>query len=135
VFYAPFLELMVALSRSQVDRAVQAYEEFVAAYAWALRDVPHGSSESARRATGSPISTSARAGSTRPRRCSSAGTTRIAATSRSRCREPGVPGRGLDQPRRALALGSARCAQQRSDATSWPRGCAPKQERVRERLS
>lgn len=42
VFYAPFLELMVALSRSQVDRAVQAYEDFVAAYAWALRDVPHG---------------------------------------------------------------------------------------------
>jgi len=42
VFYAPFLELMVAMSRSEVDRAVRAYEDFVAAYAWALRDVGHG---------------------------------------------------------------------------------------------
>ena len=42
VFYAPFLELMVAMSRSEVDRAVRAYEGFVAAYAWALRDVGHG---------------------------------------------------------------------------------------------
>jgi tetratricopeptide (TPR) repeat protein len=40
VFYAPFLELMVALSATQVDRAVSAYEEFVAAYASALRQIP-----------------------------------------------------------------------------------------------
>jgi tetratricopeptide (TPR) repeat protein len=42
VFYAPFLELMVARARSQVDRAVETYEEFVAAYARALSPVPHG---------------------------------------------------------------------------------------------
>lgn len=43
VFYAPFLELMVSLARSQDDaRAVQTYEAFVAAYAGALGDVPHG---------------------------------------------------------------------------------------------
>ena len=40
VFYAPFLELMVALASSEVDRAVSAYEDFVAAYAGALRQVP-----------------------------------------------------------------------------------------------
>jgi hypothetical protein len=43
VFYAPFLELMVALSRDQVERAVTSYEDFVAAYAHALRHVAHGS--------------------------------------------------------------------------------------------
>jgi tetratricopeptide (TPR) repeat protein len=42
VFYAPFLELMVSLARNQVERAVETYEGFVAAYAQALRDVPHG---------------------------------------------------------------------------------------------
>jgi hypothetical protein len=43
VFYAPFLELMVSLSRSQDDaRAVETYEAFVAAYAQALGEVPHG---------------------------------------------------------------------------------------------
>jgi len=71
VFYAPFLELMVSLARSQgnersrtaggkpdgvaggaegelawpsggIDRAVQAYEGFVAAYAQGLSNVPHG---------------------------------------------------------------------------------------------
>jgi tetratricopeptide (TPR) repeat protein len=42
VFYAPFLELMAAMSRSQLDRAVRSYESFVAAYAHALRHVPHG---------------------------------------------------------------------------------------------
>jgi len=43
VFYAPFLELMVSLSRNQDDvRAVQTYEAFVAAYAGALGAVPHG---------------------------------------------------------------------------------------------
>lgn len=42
VFYAPFLELMVSLARNQVDRAVQAYEGFVAAYERALGQVPHG---------------------------------------------------------------------------------------------
>jgi hypothetical protein len=40
VFYAPFLELMVALASSEVDRAVSAYEDFVAAYAGALSQVP-----------------------------------------------------------------------------------------------
>jgi hypothetical protein len=42
VFYAPFLELMVALARSDVDRAVHAYEDFVAAYEGALGNVPGG---------------------------------------------------------------------------------------------
>lgn len=42
VFYAPFLELMVALSRNQIERAVRTYEDFVAAYARALPEVPHG---------------------------------------------------------------------------------------------
>jgi hypothetical protein len=42
VFYAPFLELMVALASAQVDRAVSAYEDFVAAYAGALRHIPGG---------------------------------------------------------------------------------------------
>lgn len=42
VFYAPFLELMVELGRGQVDRTVRAYEDFVAAYARALRHLPHG---------------------------------------------------------------------------------------------
>jgi len=42
VFYAPFLELMVSLARSQLPRAVQTYEVFVAAYAQALGAVPHG---------------------------------------------------------------------------------------------
>ena len=36
VFYAPFLELMVALGKDQLDRAVTTYEGFVAAYAKAL---------------------------------------------------------------------------------------------------
>ncbi|HSS01945.1 MAG TPA: hypothetical protein VLM79_33030 [Kofleriaceae bacterium] len=40
VFYAPFLELMVALASSETDRAVSAYEDFVAAYAGALSQVP-----------------------------------------------------------------------------------------------
>src|SRR5262249_37069398 len=43
VFYAPFLELMIALSRRDLDVAVHAYEEFAAAYAQALATVPHGS--------------------------------------------------------------------------------------------
>jgi tetratricopeptide (TPR) repeat protein len=42
VFYAPFLELMVGLAPTQVDRAVTTYEEFVAAYAQALRQIPGG---------------------------------------------------------------------------------------------
>jgi hypothetical protein len=42
VFYAPFLELLVALGRSQRDRAVRAYEDFVAAYARTLGAIPHG---------------------------------------------------------------------------------------------
>jgi hypothetical protein len=51
VFYAPFLELMVSLlgrrdagvlARGMMDRAVQTYEDFVAAYAQALREVRDG---------------------------------------------------------------------------------------------
>lgn len=42
VFYAPFLELMVELGRNQVGRTVEAYEQFVTAYARALRNEPHG---------------------------------------------------------------------------------------------
>lgn len=42
VFYAPFLELVVALGRGEVELMVRTYEEFVAAYARALADVPHG---------------------------------------------------------------------------------------------
>jgi len=42
VFYAPFLELMVSLADRQIDRVVQAYEAFVAAYAQALGEIPHG---------------------------------------------------------------------------------------------
>lgn len=40
VFYAPFLELMVSLAHGQVDRTIRAYEDFVAAYAGALRQIP-----------------------------------------------------------------------------------------------
>src|ERR1041385_5780408 len=43
VFYAPFLELLVALGRDQLDRTVQVYEQFVAAYARVLGQIPHGS--------------------------------------------------------------------------------------------
>ena len=42
VFYAPFLELLVLLGKTQLDRAVVAYEDFVAAYARALGQIPHG---------------------------------------------------------------------------------------------
>jgi hypothetical protein len=42
VFYAPFLELLVALGKDQVDCAVRAYEDFVAAYAGALGAMPMG---------------------------------------------------------------------------------------------
>lgn len=42
VFYAPFLELMVALGRDQLDRTVRAYEDFVAAYALAIGGLPNG---------------------------------------------------------------------------------------------
>lgn len=43
VFYAPFLELMVALGRGEVDLMLRTYEEFIAAYARALAEVPRGS--------------------------------------------------------------------------------------------
>jgi hypothetical protein len=42
VFYAPFLELLAALGRDQLDCAVQVYEQFVAAYARVLGQIPHG---------------------------------------------------------------------------------------------
>ncbi|MBX3161128.1 MAG: hypothetical protein KF773_34525 [Deltaproteobacteria bacterium] len=44
VFYAPFLELLVALGREQVqvERTVATYEQFANAYAAALATVPHG---------------------------------------------------------------------------------------------
>lgn len=42
VFYAPFLELLVALGAGEMDRAVRVYEDFVAAYARVLGQVMHG---------------------------------------------------------------------------------------------
>jgi hypothetical protein len=42
VFYAPFLELMVALGGEQLDRTVRAYEDFVARYANAMLGVANG---------------------------------------------------------------------------------------------
>jgi hypothetical protein len=42
VFYAPFLELMIEMSRGDMSRAVSTYEEFADAYAHALSNVPHG---------------------------------------------------------------------------------------------
>lgn len=42
VFYAPFLELMIEQGRSDLDRTVSAYEEFVAAYQRALSSFLHG---------------------------------------------------------------------------------------------
>jgi len=42
VFYAPFIELMIELGRREVDRTVKIYEDFAAAYARALVDVPRG---------------------------------------------------------------------------------------------
>jgi hypothetical protein len=45
VFYAPFLELMVALGKGQRDRTVRAYEDFVAAYARTLGQIPHGAAK------------------------------------------------------------------------------------------
>ncbi len=42
VFYAPFLELLMELGRDQLELTVKTYENFVAAYARALVDVPHG---------------------------------------------------------------------------------------------
>jgi tetratricopeptide (TPR) repeat protein len=42
VFYAPFLELLVSLGKDQIDKTLAAYEDFVAAYARVLGQVPHG---------------------------------------------------------------------------------------------
>lgn len=42
VFYSPFLQLMLELGRSDLERAVKTYEDFVDAYARALAQVPHG---------------------------------------------------------------------------------------------
>jgi hypothetical protein len=42
VFYAPFLELMIRMTRDDRAAAVQTYEEFADAYARALSSVPHG---------------------------------------------------------------------------------------------
>lgn len=42
VFYAPFLELLIASTRSEREVAVKMYEEFATAYAAALATVPHG---------------------------------------------------------------------------------------------
>ncbi len=43
VFYAPFLEMMIAMSKSDREQAVATYEQFADAYADALSVVPHGS--------------------------------------------------------------------------------------------
>lgn len=42
VFYAPFLELLAALGRGEVELMVRTYEEFAAAYARALAEQRHG---------------------------------------------------------------------------------------------
>jgi hypothetical protein len=42
VFYAPFLELMIEMSKGDLDRAVKTYEEFAESYASALSAIPHG---------------------------------------------------------------------------------------------
>jgi len=42
VFYAPFLELMMALGRGDVERAIDTYEQFADSYANALGKAPHG---------------------------------------------------------------------------------------------
>ncbi len=42
VFYAPFLELLIALGKGDMPRAVAVYEHFVDAYAAALADSLHG---------------------------------------------------------------------------------------------
>ena len=42
VFYAPFLELMISMSKGDMERAVSTYEEFADSYAKALSVVPHG---------------------------------------------------------------------------------------------
>ncbi len=43
VFYAPFLELMIRMTRDDREAAVKTYEQFVDAYADALSHIPHGS--------------------------------------------------------------------------------------------
>jgi hypothetical protein len=42
VFYAPFLELMIGMSKDDPERAVRTYEEFADNYADALSTIPHG---------------------------------------------------------------------------------------------
>lgn len=42
VFYSPFLELMIEMSRGDLDLAVRTYEEFTDSYARALAKIPHG---------------------------------------------------------------------------------------------
>lgn len=42
VFYAPFLELMISMSRGDLDLAVKIYEEFADNYASVLSRIPHG---------------------------------------------------------------------------------------------
>lgn len=45
VFYAPFLELMIMMGKSERELAVITYERFVDAYTAALREIPHGSAK------------------------------------------------------------------------------------------
>lgn len=42
VFYAPYLELLVELGGSDVERIIRTYEDFVQAYGRAMQQVPHG---------------------------------------------------------------------------------------------
>lgn len=42
VFYAPFLELLIGMSKDELDVAVKVYEEFVNRYVHALAAVPQG---------------------------------------------------------------------------------------------
>ncbi|HEY0252731.1 MAG TPA: hypothetical protein VGC41_14450 [Kofleriaceae bacterium] len=46
VFYAHFLELLVSLSKDDLESAVKVYEEFVTASVHALASVPHGGARS-----------------------------------------------------------------------------------------
>lgn len=43
VFYAPFLELLIDMGKSERELSIHTYEQFVDAYTRTLREIPHGS--------------------------------------------------------------------------------------------
>ena len=45
VFYAPFLELMIEMGKSERELSIHTYEQFVDAYTRTLREIPHGSAK------------------------------------------------------------------------------------------